>query len=365
MTPEAEFLLSTLLHGPGAPSTAVNWNILLELAGSHGVLALFCEAHAGPLPDNFVCHFRERWARSLFLASELEGLLREFAACGIEVLPLKGPVLADVLYGQLSLRPSDDLDILVRQKDFARAELLLIELGFQPVGPADDYHRDFVRNGTYVELHFGVGSPSAPSFDLPGAWARARTLEFRGYPIRFLSPIDLILYLSLHGLKHRFARLIWVADISRALGALDPGDTIALLEAAGTHRLRNVFLLSCEITSRSFGTRLPPDIEAAVRGRPELVRRAGAWADRILATPADPTTAVQNVSSYLQLADSPGYRWKHRLRFFAPTQQDYQWAARYHIHPKCAPLLRPLRLLIKYGPAPALRTLFPGPVDRD
>lgn len=365
MTPEAKFLLSSLQLGATSASTGLNWDLLLELAESHGVLALFYKAHDGQLPDNFVGHFRERWALSLFLARELEGLLREFAARGIEVLPLKGPVLAELLYGQVTLRPSDDLDILVREEDFAQAELLLLELGFEPLGPADDYHRDFVRNGTYVELHFGIGSPSAPNFDLPGAWARARRLEFRGCAIRFLSPVDLILYLSLHGLKHRFARLIWVLDISRALEALDPSDTVALLEEAGTQRLRNVFLLSWEITRRSFGTRLPPNVEATVRARPELVRRAGTWADRILAAAGDPTTAVHDVSSYLQLADNPGHRWKYRLQFFAPTQQDYQWAARHHLHPRCVPLLRPLRLLMKYGPAPALRTLFPGSTDRD
>jgi hypothetical protein len=367
MTPEAEFLLLCLLHGPAAPSAPLDWELLLALADSHGVLPLFYReypAQNGDLPDKFVRHFREQWTFSLFLASELEGLLKEFAARGIEALALKGPVLAELLYGHTTLRPSCDLDLLVSREDFTRAELLLIELGFEPIGVADDYHRDFGRNGTFVELHFGIGSPSSPNFDLHGAWTRARNLEFRGQPVRFLSPVDLVLYLSLHGLKHRFARLVWVRDISRGIEALNPSDTLALLEEADTQRLRNVLLLSCEIARRTFGTALPPNINAALRARPHLAREAGTWADRILATVADPTTEFQNVSSYLQLADTPGHRWRHRLQFFVPTQQDYLWAARYHIHPKCMPLLRPLRLVIKYGPAPALRTLFPGSADR-
>jgi hypothetical protein len=364
MTPEAEFILLSLLHGPVAASAPLDWDVLLGLAESHGVLPLLYRAQKGHLPDKFVRHFRQQWTRSLFLASELEGLLKEFAVRGIEALPLKGPVLAELLYGHFTLRPSNDLDLLVRREDYARAELLLIELGFEPIGPADDYHRDFRRNGTYVELHFGTGSPSAPNFDLHRAWTRARTLEFRGQPVRFLSPVDLILYLSLHGLKHRFSRLIWVLDISRAIEALNPSDTLALFEEAGTQRLRNVLLLSCEIARRTSGARLPSNINGALRARPHLVHKAATWAERILATVADPTTAVQTVSSYLQLADNPGDRWRHRLQFFVPTQQDYQWAARYHIHPRCVPLLRPLRLLIKYGPAPALRTLFPGSAER-
>jgi hypothetical protein len=90
-----------------------------------------------------------------------------------------------------------------------------------------------------------------------------------------------------------------------------------------------------------------------------LAEHAATITDGILATAANPRTSVHDASYYLQLADNPGHRWRQRLQFFLPTQQDYQWAARYHIHHKCAAVLRPFRLLFKYGPVPALRTLFP------
>jgi Uncharacterised nucleotidyltransferase len=365
MTPEAEFLLASLRHEAPAPSPTLDWDKLLQLAQSHGVLPLFYRARNNQLPERFINHFRERWALSLFLTRELEELLHEFGRAGIEILPLKGPVLAELLYGHVSLRPSDDLDLLVRPEDFSRAESLLMKLGFEPIGPPDDYHRDFGRNGTYVELHFGVASPSAPNFDLPGAWMRARTLEFHGHTIRFLSPVDLILYLSLHGLKHRFARLIWVVDICRALESLDASHFSTLLDHASAQRIRNLVLTSCEIARRSLPVKLPPGAEIALRVEPALARTAAAMADGILDTVADPTTSVQDVGCYLQLADNPGQRWRQRLQFFLPTQQDYQWAARHHVPAKCAPLLRPFRLLLKYGPTPALRTLFPGSPDEE
>jgi hypothetical protein len=356
---EADFLLASLRQRGVPVPPALDWNALLLLAESHGVLPLLQVSQPGQLPATFADRVRDRCAYSLSLSCELEDLLEQFEKYKIEVMPLKGPVLAELLYGNVWARPSDDLDLLVRPEEFAQAEALLLALGFAPTGEADTYHRDFEREGIFVELHFGIASPSALGFDLPGAWARSRSVQFRGAPVRFFAPIDLILYLSLHGLKHRFAKLIWVLDVVHALEALNESEASSLLAQASAHQLRNLLLTSCEIARRSFSVKLPLDVDLALQSQPDLSANAAVMADAVLATIADPTTSVYDASYYLQLADSRGHRWRQRFRFFLPTKQDYQWAARHHLHPKCAPLLRPFRLLCKYGPAPVLRTLFP------
>lgn len=358
MTPEASFLLAALREPGTRPPASVDWDALVVLAESHGVLPLFCRSLPGQLPAELVARYRSRWVLSLSLARELEGILGHFERHGVEILPLKGPVLADLLYGEVSLRPSDDLDLLVRREEFSRAEALLAELGFEPASNADDYHRNFRRNGIFVELHFAIASPSAPHFDLPGAWARARRLEFHGHPIRFLSPVDLVLYLALHGIKHRFARLIWVLDVARALQPMDESSASRLLGQASARQLRNILLTACEVAHRSFAIELPPAIGEALRTQPALAARAVSIADGILDTVADPTTSVHDAGYYLQLADNPGHRWRQRFQFFLPTRQDYRWVARHRIHRSCAPFVRPFRLLLKYGPVPAFRTLF-------
>lgn len=362
LTPEAACLLATLrqsdLASPNPSLEPPDWNQLLALAKSHGVLPLFYKRFPGQLPPLYAKHYRESWANSHSLSREFEAILGLFARGGVEILPLKGPVLAQLLYGDVALRPSDDLDLLVRPEDFPRAEALLIEAGFEPTGFADDYHRDFHRNGVFVELHFGIASPSAPQFDLSGAWKRARSVDFRGHSVRFFSPVDLVLYLALHGLKHRFARLIWVVDVAYAVRALDRSEASRLLEQASARQLRNILLTSCEIARLTFSIELPPAIAQALRSQPEIAARSAAIADAILESIGDPTTSVDSAVYYLQLADNRGRRWKQRLQFFIPTHQDYEWLAQHRIHRRCAPLVRPFRLLAKYGPAPAFRTLF-------
>src|SRR5271156_2734678 len=133
MTSESEFLLATL-RGQGTPAPpSINWQVLLDLAESHGVLPLFGRDFSDELPETFVGCLRTQWAKSAFLATELEALLQQFSLHGIEVLSLKGPVMAEALYGRMGLRPSDDLDLLVQPQDFARAQTLLTGLGFNSV----------------------------------------------------------------------------------------------------------------------------------------------------------------------------------------------------------------------------------------
>ena len=90
------------------------------------------------------------------------------------MLPLKGPLLAQMLYGSPGLRQSGDLDLLVRRKDFERAQVLLKDLGFQPLSPADFYHQEFKRGNTWVELHFSVTPPTPIR-----AWTCARAGSVR------------------------------------------------------------------------------------------------------------------------------------------------------------------------------------------
>ena len=44
---------------------------------------------------------------------------------------LKGPVIAHEIYGDISLRTSKDLDILVQEIDLEKAEGLLFSLGYK------------------------------------------------------------------------------------------------------------------------------------------------------------------------------------------------------------------------------------------
>jgi hypothetical protein len=355
----SEFLLATLRgQCPPAPPS-INWQVLLDLAESHGVLPLFCEDFSHELPETFVSRLRTQWAVSAFLATQLEGLLEQFSLHGIEALSLKGPVMAEALYGRMGLRPSDDLDLLVQPQDFARSQTLLTDLGFSPVQEMDDYHQPFARGETFVELHYAVAPRSSPSMDLEAAWRRAQVMQFRGQRTRFFAKPDLLIYLTIHGIKHQFARLIWVLDAVHALADLDDVDLAQALRMAHTIGMEGALLTTCELARLGFNLTLPAPVAVAIARKPVIADQARAMWERILAGPVEPQTSHQGAGVFVQLEPDARNRWTQRLRFFLPTAQDRLWAENHNIHPRWMLFLRPLRLLSRHGPATVWRTLFP------
>jgi hypothetical protein len=84
---------------------------------------------SGALPDKELTRLQDhaqhtaRW--NLLLATELLTILGLLESEGIEAMPLKGPALAADVYGDLSLRPYADLDLLLDRSDVPAARRIL------------------------------------------------------------------------------------------------------------------------------------------------------------------------------------------------------------------------------------------------
>ena len=113
----------------------VDWNFLLQLASWHKVTPLLyrsLQAAPEPVLIRLKTYVRSALVHSLLLTGELLRLLKRFEAQGIPAIPLKGPALASFLYGDMALRQSVDIDILLRQEYIPAARRLLLSLGYQP-----------------------------------------------------------------------------------------------------------------------------------------------------------------------------------------------------------------------------------------
>jgi len=120
-------LIKSLVQKP------LNWYSLLSLATRHGVVTLLywnlnsvCpELVPAPELHKLREYFRVNSLRNKFLEKELVKLLHLFQTHEIPAIPFKGPVLASIAYGNLSLRSFADLDILVQKRDLGRAYQVL------------------------------------------------------------------------------------------------------------------------------------------------------------------------------------------------------------------------------------------------
>jgi hypothetical protein len=151
-------------------------------------------------------------------------------------MTLKGTILSLDLYGDVGLRQSNDLDLVVTPGDICRAQACLESLGWRldntyfPITPRQqeklrqaEHHFGFVHTerGGNLELHW------RNHWDMPGEaaaqWARRVAFVWQGCSYEVLDPIDRVLYLSSHGGHHAWFRAKWLGDMARvhAQGQVD------------------------------------------------------------------------------------------------------------------------------------------------
>jgi len=359
---EAELLIQCVRGSPILVPENINWPTLQEFAENHGLLPLVHKALVSSgsyVPEFFINAVRESQARSERLATILHQVLKHFARQSIDVMPLKGPMLAELLYSDITMRPCTDIDLLVHPGLFDRAEKLLIETGWTSSAPADDYQHKFVRDGILLELHFDIASPRSFSFDLEGMWKRTVDKTFRGQPAKAMCENDLALYLLLHGLKHGFAKLLWVLDLALALNRMEGCSLRELMLQAREQGLEQAALIGCSLLLEVCPDRVPQSLVMLLAELPAAFHAAQLAAQRLIAGENGTIRDPEIWRLYLLTETRTSKRWLRRASFFQPTSEDYKWTARHRIPRTFALLMRPLRLIAKYGIKRALRVAFP------
>jgi Uncharacterised nucleotidyltransferase len=362
---EAALLVSLVRGEPCTPDPVTNWKALEEMAKENGVWALCFEEllEAGAeVPDAFAQSAKALKTSAAQQAVELQSLLIEFSDQQIDVIPLKGPALSLALYGDMSLRSSSDLDLLVRAKDFARAEATLMRRSFLPRNSRGGYDRRFIRDGLVVELHFQLSSGKSFPFRAEDVWHRAISTRFMNVPVYVMCKEDLALYLCWHGLKHGFCRLVWILDVARALRGWRAEEYEALLHLAREHDLEPWLLIGCEVVRTMLPRDLADSLDAVIAPSP-MLEHARRTAGGILSG-----NAAKEITDYrcfyLQIGKDQMKKWRFRVSLlgdlleFVPKAS--KRASRHPIHHRFVSDLRPFRALRKYGVRRACRMLFPS-----
>jgi hypothetical protein len=261
-------------------SDSLDWDALLKTASDHGVLPLLHRAVACACADLIppatmallTQKAQENGRRNMLLMRELLSLISEMSAVGVRVLPYKGPVLAHLAYGDLSLRQCGDLDILVPQADVERAREILVNRGYslpmkmdaaeeaRYVASPHEYDFAYIRSNPYVmvELHWQVvGRFFSFAPDPQELWNRASDQNIAGTDVRMLQPEDLLLILCAHGTKHFWSRLTWICDIAHFLKSNPSLDWELLLKRADEYDAVGMLMLGLLLAHGVFDAELP------------------------------------------------------------------------------------------------------------
>jgi hypothetical protein len=374
--------MSLLLHCAGGDDSAdgaealrrlardvADWQTLIEIASRHALVPLVAQelalAASDVVPAAVLAELRARSQqgvmRSLQLSGELVDAVHAMSAFGADPMPFKGPTLAVLVYGSLSLRQYEDLDILVRRQEVERARKALLSRGYSPVTAYNEsqrasirlsgHHEQFLNPVTRstIELHWSLNnrSLSRDSFE-HNWWENRQSVSIGGVEMRTLGVEQMLLYLCMHGGKHSWGRLSWLCDLQRALRAYPDAywsRIWALARENGAARMVEIGLLLVESVLN--GSALTA---AAAQGRsPDAEAReiSALLAGRL----RDQATRQSSVDFRVQLRARE--RKRDRLRYTwhvlaAPHQADVALLGLPRVLHSVYYIVRPARLLFKH-----------------
>ncbi len=299
---------------------------------------------------------RAQTAFALRLAAELFRVLERFAEAGIETLVTKGPVLSVRCYGDPGMRQYGDLDLVVRHLDIQRSMQTMLDLGYAAKVPVraieaqkipGEYAFRKSDNQVLVEFHTERTFRYYPRrINIEQLFHRQASvvIDCRGVPA--LSVEDELVLISIHGSKHFWERLMWIADVA----ALISTGTVSwnrAIESARQVSAERILRLALRLAADVLGAKLPSPLEAEIRS------------DRAVGRLANQITRRLASSNSMGILERSAFRVKMRgglldgaaylLRLsFSPTEDDWL-PGREHARPWLFDAIaRPLRLARKH-----------------
>jgi hypothetical protein len=222
--------------------------------------------------------------KNLVFTAELLDLLAIFKHKAIPITVFKGPVLAQSVYGDLSLREFSDVDILVHEEDLCKAEDILIARGYQADFPDRNFRSAFLRyqgqyafrnreSGISIDLHWRLsGKGTAFPVQSEKVWATLGEVSIAGRIVPTLAHDDLVLFLAGHGTKEGWRSLSWVCDFAELLRLDRQIDWIALFERAQQAHCSRPLLLALLLASNLLDA--PAPLELLHKARNDSAVRA-------------------------------------------------------------------------------------------
>lgn len=191
------------------------------------------------------------------------------AATGVAWCVLKGVPLALQHYGDLAARRVGDIDILVPPHQVQSADAALQGCGWQRVGLSVDeplpplrywHEQRYVEpGGTTLELHHRLHpNPYLLALSTGQVLADVTYLDVGDLRVPVLDPVTELLYLSTHGSRHAWYRLLWVCDIAAITANAAPDLLDRTYRAALRLRLQQPLAQALLLAERLLAASAPP-----------------------------------------------------------------------------------------------------------
>ena len=257
---------------------ALRPGVLNALLGRHRIGAFLRHrlpaAERSRLPAPVQAHLdqaaQETARRALVRSAELVRLSRILGTAGVPFLSVKGPLLAQSLYGGLGGRHAGDLDLFIRPDQLAAVDQALRGAGCRRSMPDFELTprqwREFLRlkhefeyfndtTGVRIEVEWRLAGLSELTF--ADEQARGESTILGGEKILRLPQETEFLYLFTHGAGHGWFRLFWLVDVALLLQRQPHVDWPRLMKAARQHGVETAVWQGTRLAEVLLGVPLP------------------------------------------------------------------------------------------------------------
>ena len=323
----------------------INWDSVFATAQAHGVLPLLHKHLSSAAGDLIPAHFLSRLKRAsvansqnvLHLIGKQLRVYKLFKEHNIPVALFKGPLLAQMAYGEVSLRQAGDIDVLIGRRHFDSAKTLLESLGYE-MSPrltppqlashlSNHCELQFMRDEwfTVVDLHWDL-APRSFVFNLHAddVMARLQPVSLAGTIVETFGAEDLILYLSMHGAKHLWRRLEWITSLAESIRAMSALDWDVLVQRAARAHATRMLALGLRLVESFSDVRIPAGVFANIDADSAMKRMSAQVREQIFNIFGAAESTETNLYN-LRIMDRKRDALLSALRaIFVPTVPDWQ-----------------------------------------
>lgn len=222
--------------------------------------------------------------RNVQLLDILRHIREAFQEEGHAWISMKGPVFTEQYYGDHALRPSGDLDVLVRPADVGAADRALRRIGIVPRSPViaerrifgvlPHEHRYYSETPRYlVELHWSLADGCYSIVDTDAAFNRRMICGTSTDAWPVLSAEDTLLYACMHGFGHRWEHLSHILNVYRILEQTHHTlDWEYVVKTARQHGKERALLLALSLARHLFTAPIPETVRLLIEQNRMLLR---------------------------------------------------------------------------------------------
>ncbi|MFH0757923.1 MAG: nucleotidyltransferase family protein [Bacteroidota bacterium] len=269
--------------------------------------------------------YRLHTSKSIHLAGGLCDLLKFLKRKQIETISIKGPVLAQSLFGDVGKRHFGDLDLVVQKEDVHRVVAILEGMGYKMTSPKPglgekqwDYYFKYKKDvglvnrekGVFIELHVGVYRHELlREADEGMMWEDLEEVMIGGTPVKTMNKDNTFLYLLYHGGQHLYFRLFWLRDVAEAMKRweLNHNEILEKAKFLGIERMVGMGLL---VAKEFFGIEIPPAYENYISENHRILERLKQICIKRIQGPEHDTLPMRLSRHRFNLMLKPGLKYK-------------------------------------------------------